>query len=102
MFIKRNGPEILLCLLESLELPNNSLSSLTSIYTTLSLLWLEVNCTDFLPDVLRLTLDMQASFPAGQLLAHGHAVLFPLVVGCCPGTGPHGGSIARGDNRCYQ
>ncbi|XP_037085825.1 LOW QUALITY PROTEIN: protein EFR3 homolog cmp44E-like [Pollicipes pollicipes] len=59
MFIKRNGPEMLLCLLESLELANNSLDNLTAIYTTLALLWLEVNCPDFLPDVLRLTLDMQ-------------------------------------------
>ncbi|KAF0297690.1 Protein EFR3 cmp44E [Amphibalanus amphitrite] len=59
MFIKRNGPEMLLCLLESLELANNGLDNLEAVYRTLALLWLEVNGPDFLPDVLRLTLDMQ-------------------------------------------
>ncbi|XP_075238091.1 protein EFR3 homolog stmA isoform X3 [Lycorma delicatula] len=59
IFIRKNGPEIFHCLIESLQLENNTVENIEAIYTTLALIVVELGCDDAVQDFLNMILNIQ-------------------------------------------
>ncbi|XP_033215913.1 protein EFR3 homolog cmp44E isoform X2 [Belonocnema kinseyi] len=59
IFIRKHGPEIYMALYESLEMTNNSVENVESIYTTLALLAVELASEETVLEFLRLVLSLQ-------------------------------------------
>lgn len=61
IFLRKNSPDMFQCFIDSLELENNTVENIESIYTTIALLIVELGCDETIPDFLNLLLRIQAS-----------------------------------------
>lgn len=80
IFIRKHGYNIFKSLYEGLELPNNTIENIESIYTTLALLTVELITEETVVDVFRLLYDVQNMTIASTTLsetqkANLHAVV---------------------------
>lgn len=85
IFIRKHGPEIYMALYESLEMTNNSVENIESIYTTLALLAVELASEETILELLRLVLSLQdLALTSGQITMavkfNLHAIVISLLV----------------------
>ena len=85
IFIRKHGPEIYMALYESLEMSNNSVENVESIYTTLALLAVELASEETVLELLRLVLSLQdLALTSGQITMalkfNLHAIVISLLV----------------------
>ncbi|CAL1272043.1 unnamed protein product [Larinioides sclopetarius] len=83
MFFKKNGPDILMHMFESVQLANNTAENFQAIYTTLSLICVEFGTdSDVLIELLRLIFAIQELPAKSTLLSSGqHCAMHILVAG---------------------
>lgn len=62
IFIRKYGPEIFTSLYECLELPNNTIENVESVYTTIALLTVELLSEETIMDLTRLLLSIQVFY----------------------------------------
>ncbi|XP_051168467.1 protein EFR3 homolog cmp44E isoform X2 [Leptopilina boulardi] len=85
IFIRKHGPEIYMALYESLEMTNNSVENVESIYTTMALLAVELASEETILELLRLVLSLQdLALTSGQITItlkfNLHAIVISLLV----------------------
>uniref|UniRef100_A0A1B6CQ90 Protein EFR3 homolog cmp44E n=1 Tax=Clastoptera arizonana TaxID=38151 RepID=A0A1B6CQ90_9HEMI len=61
IFLRKNSPDMFQCFVDGLELENNTVENIESVYSTIALLIVELGCDETIPDFLNLLLRIQES-----------------------------------------